>query len=129
MDLLARLCAISLVIAASFSAVYCDHDDRSSVYFALMVSSTPTLNTSGVVSAVGQALERVNNDNSNVLPGVRLQYTSVLDSQVSTNIICVVLFLLILNGMEGATNKQPSVELAANCVLGDKFGPTFNTLP
>ena len=97
MDLLARLCAISLVIAASFSAVYCAHDDQSSVYFALMVSSTPTLNTSGVVSAVDQALERVNNDNSNVLPGIRLQYTSVLDTQVSTNvIICVVLCLLIV---------------------------------
>ena len=128
MDLLARLCAISLVIAAStFTTVFCDHGDQQSVYFALMVSSAPTLNTSGVVSAVDQALELVNNDNSNVLPGVRLQYTSVLDTRVSTNIICVVL-CLFNNGMEGATNKQPSMELAAICVLGGKFGPNFNRL-
>ena len=61
---------------------------ESSVYFALMVSSAPTLNTSGVVSAVDQALGVVNRANSNVLPGVRLQYTSVLDTQVSTNSSC-----------------------------------------
>ena len=84
MDLLAKLYAISLVIStASFTAVYCAHDDEiPSVYFALMVSSAPTLNTSGVVSVVDQALEVVNNDNSNVLPGVRLQYSTVLDTRV-----------------------------------------------
>ena len=84
MDLLAKLCAISLVISTvSFTAVYCAHDDEiASVYFALMVSSAPTLNTSGVVSAVDQALEEINSASSNVLPGVRLQYTTVLDTQV-----------------------------------------------
>ena len=90
MDLLGRLCAISLVIAASFTAVYCVRVDEqpSSVYFALIVSSAPTLNTSGVVSAVDQALEIVNNDNGDILPGVRLQYTIVLDTQVSLISIC-----------------------------------------
>lgn len=84
MDLLAKLCAISLVIStASFTAVCCaHHDETPSVYFALMVSNAPTLNTSGVVSAVNQALEVINDDNSNILPGVRLQYTTVLDTQV-----------------------------------------------
>ena len=85
MALLSRLCAISLVIAASFAAVYCVRLDEqpSSVYFALMVSSAPTLNTSGVVSAVDQALAIVNNDRSDILLGVRLQYTTVLDTQVN----------------------------------------------
>lgn len=86
MDLLiipARLLAFSLVFAASFSVVYCDHDaDQQSVYFAFMVSSSPTLNTSGAVSAVNQALDVVNRHDSNVLPGVRLRYTNVLDTQV-----------------------------------------------
>ena len=70
---------VSLVVAALSTSVKGDHDP--SVYFGLMVSSAATLNTSGVVSAVDQALETVNSD-STILPGVRLQYTRALDTQV-----------------------------------------------
>lgn len=97
MDLLTRLLAISFVIAACCTTVYCNHDDQPSLYFALMVSSAPTLNTSGVVSAVDQALEVVNRADSNVLPGVRLQYTTVLDTRVRQVLVAIV---------EGASTKN-----------------------
>ena len=80
-----RLAASFLVILVSCASIY-RAQDESSVYFALMVSSAPTLNTSGVVSAVDQALEVVNGAESNILPGLRLRYTSVLDTQVSTKV-------------------------------------------
>lgn len=67
-------------IGVSYTAVYGNHEPLS-VYFSLMVSSAPTLNTSGVKSAVDQALEVVHNDNT-ILPGHRLQYLGVLDTQV-----------------------------------------------
>ena len=52
------------------------------VYFSLIVSSAPTINTSGIVSAVDQVLELINSDTT-ILPGYCLQYTPVLDTQVS----------------------------------------------
>ena len=51
------------------------------VYFSLIVSSTPTTNTFGIVPAVNQALELV--QSNNILSGYRLQYTKVLETQVS----------------------------------------------
>lgn len=60
--------------------------DESAVeplYFSLMVSSAPTLNTSGVLSTVDQALEGVHND-ANLLPGYKLKHSGILDSQVTT---------------------------------------------
>ena len=51
------------------------------VYFSLMVSSAPTLDTSGVISAVDQALNLINND-AKILPGCNLLYSQVLDTQV-----------------------------------------------
>ena len=53
----------------------------SPVYFSLIVSSAPTLNTSGIVSEVDRALELIRRD-ANILPGYRLQYSRVLDTQV-----------------------------------------------
>ena len=80
--------ALSVVVVVSFLIVSCAPLSYGEllINFALMVSSAPTLNTSGVISAVDKALEVINSGDSNVLPGVRLQYTwsSVLDTQVST---------------------------------------------
>ena len=58
------------------------------LYFSLIVSSVPTINTSGIVSAVDQALKLINSDIT-VLPGYCLQYTHVLDTQVSTINACM----------------------------------------
>ena len=51
------------------------------LHFVLMVSSTPTLNTSGVLSAVDQALDLVGND-ATLLSGYTLQHSRILDVQV-----------------------------------------------
>ena len=65
-------CLVSLAAAA---------DGDQPVYFSLMVSSAPTLDTSGVVSVVDQALQLINNDTV-LLPGYNLRYSRVLDGQV-----------------------------------------------
>lgn len=52
------------------------------VYFSLMVSGAPTLDTSGIVSAVDQALLLINNDSA-IISGYNLLYSQVLDTQVS----------------------------------------------
>ena len=70
-------CLVSLVAAA---------DGDQPVYFSLMVSSAPTLDTSGVVSVVDQALQLINNDNI-LLPGYNLRYSQVLDAQVRQIVI------------------------------------------
>lgn len=77
--LLSVLFAIILACCASF-CVGSDDD----IYFSLMISRAPgSLSTpSGVIGAVDQALDIINND-SNILPGFRLQYSTVLDTQVS----------------------------------------------
>ena len=56
--------------------------DQPRLHFSLIVSSTPTINISGIVSAVDQALELINS-NTTILPGYCLQYTQELDTQVS----------------------------------------------
>ena len=56
-------------------------DGDQSVYFSLVVSSAPTLDTSQVVSSVDRAVQLINSDVT-VLPGYNLQYPQVLDSQV-----------------------------------------------
>lgn len=65
-------CLVTIVAAA---------DDDQPVYFSLMVSSAPALNTSRLVSSVDQALQLIDNDTT-VLPGYNLQYSQVLDTQV-----------------------------------------------
>ena len=66
------------VLAISDSA---NADDDTLIHFSLVVSSAPTLNTAGVVTAVADTLELINNY-STILPGYRL-YSQVLDSEVS----------------------------------------------
>ena len=56
------------------------------VYFSLMVSRAPTLDTSGIVSAVDRALELINND-PKILSGYDLQYSQVLDTQVRLSLL------------------------------------------
>lgn len=81
------VCGTTLLIAsivftlepASATATELDRNDP--VYFSLIVSSAPTLNSLGVVSAVDEALEFVEND-STILPGYSLRYFEVLDAQV-----------------------------------------------
>lgn len=82
-----RVVASLWIVLASCASVYRAQDESSVYHFALMVSTAPTLNTSGVVQAVDQTLDVINRPDSNVLPGVRLQYTNVLDTQVSNGII------------------------------------------
>lgn len=67
------------IAVASCTAVYGDREQP--LYFSLLVSSAATLNTSGVVSAVEQALGMIHNDTT-MLPGYSLQYSGVLDTQV-----------------------------------------------
>ena len=62
--------------------VVTEADGDQEVYFSLMVSSAPTLDTTGIVSDVDQALELINNDTT-VLPEHDLHYSQVLDAQVS----------------------------------------------
>lgn len=64
---------------ASVTATELDRDEQ--VYFSLIVSSAPTLNSLRVVNAVDEALEFVENDGT-ILPGYSLQYSQVLDAQV-----------------------------------------------
>ena len=56
-------------------------EEKSNIYFSLMVSSAPTLDTTGVVPAVNKVLDAINSD-STILPGYRLEYSTVLDTQV-----------------------------------------------
>ena len=55
-----------------------------SIYFSLMVSTAPGLNTAVVAPAVELALEEINSDPS-ILPGYKLRYTRVADTKVSAN--------------------------------------------
>lgn len=71
--------SLELVIVGAKLGAASDGDEP--MYFSLMVSSAPTLNTSGIASAVDEALKLVHKD-ATLLPGYSLQYSQVLDSQV-----------------------------------------------
>ena len=71
----------SFTILVALCTAVCNAAGETSVYFSLMVSSAPTLDTTGAVRAVNKTLELVNRD-SNILPGFQLQYSTVLDTQV-----------------------------------------------
>ena len=75
---LAYLHALSVLAEPSSS-------NDTTLFFSLMVSSAPALDTTGVLSAVDQVLEFINNE-SEILPGYRLQYANVLDTQVCQSI-------------------------------------------
>ncbi len=72
---------LAILIAVSCLTLVSAADGDQPVYFSLMVSSAPTLDTSRVVSSVDQALQLINN-NATVLSGNNLQYSQVLDTQV-----------------------------------------------
>ena len=67
---------------ASLVIVVTEADSDQAAYFSLIVSSAPTLDTTGIVSDVDQALELINNDTA-ILPEHDLLYSNVLDAQVS----------------------------------------------
>ena len=64
---------------------------------SLVVSNTPTLNTTEIVPAVNQTLELVHRNA--ILPGYYLQYSQVLDVQVSNKIVAVVCIELQLDNL------------------------------
>ena len=89
--ILAALSLLLAVCAANGGTVA--EEDPTSIYFSLMVSSAPALDITGVVSAVDQVLDAINSD-STILPGYRLQYSSVLDTQVGR--ICqIIIFSMV----------------------------------
>ena len=68
-----------LVLGAAIAGYACA---ERSIYFSLMVSTAPGLNTAVVAPAVEFALDDINNDPS-ILPGYKLRYTRVADTKVS----------------------------------------------
>ena len=72
---------LATVIVSCLVTIVAAADDDQPVYFSLMVSSAPALDTSRLVSSVDQALQLIDNDTT-VLPGYNLQYSQVLDTQV-----------------------------------------------
>ena len=78
----AIVAALSLLFAVCAASGDSIAEDPTTIYFSLMVSSAPALDNTGVLSAVDQVLDVINNDNK-ILPGYRLQYANVLDTQVS----------------------------------------------
>ena len=70
----------TLIIVSCLTLVSAADGDQP-VYFSLIVSSAPILDTSQVVSSVDRALQLINSDVT-ILPGYNLQYPQVLDSQV-----------------------------------------------
>ena len=70
-----------VLVGALASVVTVAVGEKASVYFTLMVSSAPTLNTSGVVHDVDRTLELISN-NTAILPSYSMQYSQVLDTQV-----------------------------------------------
>ena len=87
------LCITCIDISVVHHAVNGEPAVSEPLYFALMVSSAPSLNTSGVLSAVDQALEVVHNDTT-LLSGHRLQHSRILDTQVT-----------IFNGLTGISDR------------------------
>lgn len=60
------------------------------IYFSLVVSSAPTLNTLKIVPAINRTLELVRKNV--ILPGYHLQYSHLLDVQVSSKLKASSLF-------------------------------------
>ena len=83
----------TLTVSCLVSLVAADGDQPVAVHFSLMVSSAPTLDTSGVVSVADQALKLINNDTI-LLPGYNLRYSQVLDAQVRQIVIIASLYWL-----------------------------------
>ena len=73
-----------LVLVAVTLGNACAVLEDKSLYFSLMVSTAPGLNTAVVAPAVELTLENINSDPT-ILPGYTLRYTRVADTKVSTN--------------------------------------------
>ena len=67
---------------ASLVIVVTEADSDQAAYFSLIVSSAPTLDTTGIVSDVDQALELINND------------TAILPEQICSTPTCWMLKLV-----------------------------------
>lgn len=63
--------------------------EEHQLLFSFITTSTGDFVSSGAIPMVDFALEQINN-HSSILPGYRLGYTSILDSQVSGIIACTV---------------------------------------
>lgn len=59
-----------------------EYDEPKQLYFMFMASRHPLFKTSGAVAGVDMALEAIHKQNR--LPGYRLNYTTLLDSQVNS---------------------------------------------
>lgn len=65
----------------SFSAMI-NANEKKDLYFSFITALSGSSTTSGGIPMIDFALEQINND-SRILPNYTLQYTTVLDSQVS----------------------------------------------
>ena len=72
-----------LLLLATVAIRHGSASSEKPLYFSLMVSSAASMNTTGVVDAVNDALEAINNS-STLLPSNKLLYTNgrPLDTQV-----------------------------------------------
>lgn len=101
------------------SAVLYTVSNSSPLYFTLMVSSAPGMNTSDIVPSLERALEDINSD-STILPGYSLRYTRVLDTRVGLSHALIIymhdlaLMLIVNSCIMLACNYQ--VKVACACV-------------
>ena len=74
---------ILVMLMSSLQQVYCQsNDSRIPLYFSYITTKTGDYVGAGAIPAVDLALEQINNDSS-ILPNYTLQYTDILDSNVS----------------------------------------------
>ena len=74
---------ILVMLMSSQQQAYCQsNDSRIPLYFSYITTKTGDYVGSGAIPAVDLALEQINNDSS-ILPNYILQYTDILDSNVS----------------------------------------------
>ena len=73
-----------VVLVSSLQQVYCQNNDsRIPLYFSYITSKTGDYVAGGAIPAVDLALEQINNSSS-ILPNYTLEYTEILDSNVSS---------------------------------------------
>ena len=82
-----------VLVAVTFAGNACAVLEDRSLYFSLMVSTAPGLNTAVVAPAVELTLENINSDPT-MLPGYTLHYTRVADTKVSTTNCCLKVYSL-----------------------------------
>ena len=72
-----------LLVLVTVAIQHCSASSEAPLYFSLMVSSAASMNTTGIVNAVNDALEAINNS-STLLPPNKLFYTNgrPLDTKV-----------------------------------------------